>query len=114
MYCYPEGIIYARQLLVRTYLWRILYVQIKTQLSRINVMSSSRYVQTFISNVVLTSPSDLLLAKKTSMFLLAEEMSLNMNYFNKYMLKADPLARAHKFKGKLRKLDIELPIYTTY
>ena len=50
-------------------------------------MSRERYNQTFLFDVALTPRSNLLPTRKSAILPEVKESSLNMNYFNKYVLK---------------------------
>ena len=59
-------------------------------------MSRERYMQTFLFDVALTSRSNLLPTRKSAILPEVKKSSLNMNYFNKYVLKSDSFASAQK------------------
>ena len=59
-------------------------------------MSRARYIQTFLFVVVLTSHSNLLPTRKSAILPEVKVNSLNMSYFNKYVLKVDSFASAQK------------------
>ena len=62
-------------------------------------MSRERYIQTFLFDVALTPRSNLLPTRKSAILPEVKESSLNMNYFNKYVLKVNYFASAQKFEG---------------
>ena len=59
-------------------------------------MSRERYIQTFLFDVALTPRSNLLSTRKSAILPEVKESGLNMNYFNKYVLKVNYLASAQK------------------
>ena len=59
-------------------------------------MSRERYIQTFLFDVALTPRSNLLSTRKSVILPEVKESGLNMNYFNKYVLKVNYLASAQK------------------
>ena len=60
------------------------------------IMSRERYIQTFLFDVALTLRSNLLPTRKSAILPEVKESSLNMNYFNKYVLKVNYFASAPK------------------
>ena len=111
MFSYPECLLHticARYLLRSTYLKRILDVRSITIIKRINVTSRRRNVQTFTFRVVLASRLDLVSTSDAAMLPEAVNISLNMNYVKKYMLKVDPFyERANILRGSSEKVDID-------
>ena len=59
-------------------------------------MSRERYIQTFLFDVALTPRSNLLPTRMSTILSEIKESSLNMNYFNKYVLKVNSFASAQK------------------
>ena len=67
-------------------------------------MSRERYIQTFLFDVVLTSCYNLLPTRKSAILPEVKVSRLNMNYFNKYVLKVDSFASAQKkLRGSLER-----------